>query len=108
MDNYIGHNIYCDLDYKSMASVAAEVFVNNRYYDYVTEERFKNNKKIFDYPDHTNFSVVFAKSLIDRSGSVSVSTENLKARYSRGELKMKDLPLKVRQQFKPKTNPFLR
>lgn len=100
MDNYIRHTIYCNLDYKTLASITADYFVSNGYYDYGTEEKFKNNWKIYDYVDSARFSVVFAKSLIDLSGSIAVSTENLKAKYSRGELKLKDLPLRIQQRFK--------
>jgi hypothetical protein len=104
MGTYCRHNIYCDLNYKSLISIAADYFVSLGYYDYVSEEKFKNNKKIYNYYNHANFSVVYAKSLIELSGSVNVSSENLKGKYSKGELKMKDLPLKVQQRFKNMPN----
>lgn len=97
---YYQHRIYCDLDYKSLTSIVADCFVSSRYYDYATENLFVNTKKIYDYEYRAHFSVVIARALMDVSGSISVSSENLKGKYSKGELRMKDLPLKVQQRFK--------
>lgn len=104
MTNYYQHKIYCDLDFKSLLSIAADYFESIKYYEYSTEEQFKNSKKLYQGNDRASFSVVFAKSLIDLSGSVMVVTENLKAKFSRGELKMTDLPLKARQRFENMPN----
>ncbi len=94
--NYIRHKIYCDLDYKSLTSIAADYFVSKRYYDYSTGAKFKNTKKIYDV-GYCQFSVIMFRSFIWQeeldgienlgmntvSAAVVVSSVNLKGQYSR-------------------------
>jgi hypothetical protein len=101
MVGYHTHRIYCDLNYASLISIAADYFESNGYLDYFGENKFRNNNEFVNYEsDSATFLCVAARSLVDVSGSISVKSQNLKGKLSRQEISSADLPRRVIQKFK--------
>jgi hypothetical protein len=101
--SYYQHKIYCDLDYKTLFSIAADHFESLRYYQ-SDGNLFKNKKKIYQDSDSLSFSVAVARSLFETSEDVFVISDNLKGKFSRKEINFNSLPIRVRQRFKNMPN----
>ena len=100
MFGYHTHEIYCDLNYRSLISIAADYFQSNHFLDYWGEKRFKNNNQfVTDSGDKATFFCIYSRSLVDLSAGIVVTSENLKGKFSRQELSKDFLPQKVSQRF---------
>ncbi len=100
---YYQHKIYCDLDYKTLLSMAADHFESLKYYQ-PNGKLFKNNRKIYQDSGSISFSAAAARSLFETSEDVFIISDNLKGKFSRKEIDFKILPIRVQQRFKNMPN----